>query len=247
MKKVLSLAVSLSAVLATSAFAQEVSDDPVDESAREAVKETKEEAKDEVRDSARDAAEAAALDVDRDTNRRRGGRTWTYPPSRVGMEVQIGGGGQTFLDNDATSVAKPGGDWTARFIVGTRSFIAGEAAYLGSAQNLDTLGVSDQAVLLSNGFEAAFRVNFTRAVVQPYALAGYTWRRYEVTNTAVNTSSVAEADNVNAIPVGIGLAIRPGRFVIDFRATFHGAFGEELIPNANLSTLSGNAKVGFEF
>lgn len=247
MKKGLSLAVCIGAIVATSAFAQEAYDDPTDETAREAVKDVKEEAKDEVRDTARDATAAATRDLDRDADRRRGGRTWTYPPSRVGMELQVGGGGQTFLDGDATAVAKPGGDWTARFIVGTRSFIAGEAAYLGSAQNLDTLGVSDQAVLMSNGLEAALRVNFTRALVQPYALAGYTWRRYQVTNTAVNTSSIADRDDVGAIPVGVGLAIRPGRFVIDFRATFHGAFGQELIPNANLSTLTGNAKVGFEF
>ncbi len=107
--------------------------------------------------------------------------------TKVGMEVQVGGGVQGFLDRDASSIA------------------------------------------------------------QPYAVAGYTWRRYSVTNSAVNTSSVAEADNVSAIPLGIGLAYRFSHLVADLRVTFHGAFGRELIPNANLSTYSTDAKVGFEF
>ncbi|HEY1087341.1 MAG TPA: hypothetical protein VGE37_06590 [Archangium sp.] len=250
MKKVLWVAACAVAVLSTSALAQDAYDDSTrdnDGTIRDDVKDVKEDVKDakrEAKDDAYDAKEQAKADL---KSAKRRGRSWTEPPSKVGMELQVGGGGQSFLDGDATAVAKPGGDWTARLVVGTRSFIAGEAAYIGSAQNLDTLGVSDNAVLMSNGFEGALRVNFTRSVVQPYILGGYAFRRYTVTNTSVNTSSVAEADNVNAIPVGAGIAFRPGRFVIDVRAMFHGAFGQELIPNANLSTLAGQAKLGFEF
>ena len=250
MKKVLWVAACAVAVLSSSALAQDAYDDSTrdnDGTIRDDVKHVKEDVKDAKREAKEDAYEAkdqAKADL-KDAKRR--SRSWTEPPSKVGMELQVGGGAQGFVDQDASAVAKTGGDWTARLVVGTRSFIAGEAAYLGSAQNLDTLGVSDNAVLMSNGFEGALRVNFTRSVVQPYILGGYTWRRYTVQNTSVNTSSVADADNVSAIPVGAGIAFRPGRFVIDIRATFHGAFGQELIPNANLSTLSGNAKLGFEF
>ncbi len=171
----------------------------------------------------------------------------TSPPSKVGMELQVGGGAEGFLDRDASTIAKPGGDWTARLIVGTRSHIAGEAAYTGTAQNLDALGVSDKATLMSNGFEALARLNILTGPLQPYAVAGYSWRHYRIANSAVNTSSVADSDNVNAIPVGAGMAFRAGRFVTDLRVTFQGAFGRELIPNANLSTWATNAKVGFEF
>jgi len=198
------------------------------------------------------ATSALAQDTYSDPNRRMDtdtppSRVRTNPPSKIGMELQVGGGVEGFMDKDATAVAKAGGDWTARLVVGTRSHIAGEAAYTGTAQNLDALGVSDKAVLMSNGLEALARVNILTGAWQPYAIAGYSWRHYRVTNTAVNTSSVAESDNVNAIPVGAGLAWRAGRFVTDLRLTFQGAFGKELIPNANLSTVAGNLKVGFEF
>ena len=132
-------------------------------------------------------------------------------------------------------------------IVGTRSHIGAEAAYTGTAQNLDTLGVSDRATLMSNGLEAMARLNVLTGAWQPYAIAGYSWRHYRVANSAVNTSSVAESDNVSAIPVGVGLAWPFSHLVTDLRVTFQGAFGRELIPNANLSTVAANAKVGFEF
>lgn len=219
MKKLISYALGAAALLATSALAQDNSPDTYNDPNSGMNKDTARERK-----------------LDRPSM-----------PKRVGLELQVGGGLEGFIDKSASAVAKPGGDWTARLIVGTRSHIGAEAAYVGTAQNLDTLGVSDRATLMSNGVEAVARLNLLTGIWQPYAIAGYSWRHYRVANTAVNTSSVADSDNVNAIPVGVGSAWRFAHLVADLRVTFQGAFGRELIPNANLSTLAANAKVGFEF
>lgn len=169
------------------------------------------------------------------------------PPSGVGVEVQLGGGVQDFVDRDVAKVTNPGGAWGARLIVGTRSHIAGEAAYVGSSQGLNTLGVGDRATLRSNGIEGALRYNVLTGAWQPYAVAGYTWHRYNVANTATNFSSVADSGNVSEIPVGVGLAYRFKPLVADLRVSLHNAFNSTLIPGGNLTNYSGNLKLGFEF
>lgn len=222
MKRILWCAVCAISLGATSALSQDYQGDDPDERAEQA---------------ARDAREAAD----------RADRAVKDRPNRLGLELQVGGGVQDFVDRDVTAVTNTGGAWTARLIVGTRSHIAGEAAYVGSAQGLNTLGVEDSATLLSNGLEGALRLNILTGAVQPYAVAGYTWRRYTVTNTAVNFSSVADAANVSEIPLGVGLAFRFSRLVADLRATARPAFASSLFPQGNLTTFGGEAKLGFEF
>ena len=46
----------------------------------------------------------------------------------MGMSAQIGGGVFGFVDPDAVDATDPGGSWTARLLLGTRSHIAAEAA-----------------------------------------------------------------------------------------------------------------------
>lgn len=169
---------------------------------------------------------------------------WTR---RVGLQVEVGGGAQGFLDSDATSITDPGGSWTARAVVGTRSHLAFEGAYVGSAQALDAIGVADKANMMSNGIEGLVRVNILTGALQPYVGAGYTWRHYRITNSSFNLSSVADRGNVSEIPVAAGLAYRFRPFVLDTRFNLHNAFATTIIPNANLSTWGVDAKVGFEF
>ncbi len=167
--------------------------------------------------------------------------------SGMGMDAEIGGGVQDFIDRGATGITNIAGNWTARLILGTRSHLAGEAAYVGSAMGMNVLGLSDTAVLVSNGVEGALRFNVLTGDWQPYALAGYTFRRYTIQNSAVNTSSVLNADNVSEIPLAVGIAYRAQGFVGDLRFNYNNAFNSKLIPDTNLSTYGVSAKVGFEF
>jgi hypothetical protein len=69
-----------------------------------------------------------------------------------------------------------------------------------------------------------------------------------VQNTSTNTSAVSDSDNVNEIPVAVGLAWRYRGFVADGRFTFHGALSpNRVVPNTNLSMFEVGGKVGFEF
>lgn len=165
----------------------------------------------------------------------------------MGMSVDVGGGARSFISQEARDVTKPGGLWTARLVVGTRSYIGGEAAYFGSAQAIDAVGLQHSAFLLSNGAEGLLRLNAMTGAWQPYALAGAAWRHYSLANTDYNYSDVESTDDVVEIPVGIGVAYRFNRLIVDARAMYNNAFGTRLIPDTNISALSVAAKIGFEF
>lgn len=241
---------SLLAAAASAQDSERYTNDPVDDAANRAA-DTADEARRDVNEATRDIDSAANRAADRaarsDDRSDRSERKRALVTKGVGLQVEVGGGVQQFIDRTTTDVTDPAGAWTARLIVGTRSHIAGEAAYVGSAQALDALGVGDKARLMSNGVEGLLRFNVLTGPLQPYAAAGYTFRRYNVANTAVNTSSVADAANVNEIPVAAGLAYRFKPLVTDLRFTLRNAFGNPLLPGGNLSTYGVEGKVGFEF
>jgi hypothetical protein len=166
----------------------------------------------------------------------------------VGMSADIGGGVVRFIDRGISDITKAGGSWMARLTVGTRTHLGGELAYVGTASEINTIGLSDKAVLLSNGIEAVLRVNALTGMWQPYAIAGYTYRHYTIQNSSFNVSAVSSSDNISEIPVGVGLAWRNRGFIVDGRFTLHGAITpNRVIADTNLSSFGFDAKVGFEF
>lgn len=169
---------------------------------------------------------------------------WTR---KVGLQVDVGGGVSQFLDKTANNLTDMGGGWQARLVVGTRSHIAGELAYVGTAQAVDAVGLASNATLMSNGGQGLFRVNVLTGAWQPYAAAGYTFRRYQITNSDVSTADIVDGANSNEIPVAMGLAYRFKPLVADARLTLNNAFGTPLIRDSNLSTVAADLKIGFEF
>jgi len=89
-----------------------------------------------------------------------------------GMAVSAGGGVNDFINDDAQEMTGVGGSWDARLVVGTRKYVAFEAAYLGSAQSIDALGLETDARLVGNGAEGVVRVNAMTGALQPYVFAG---------------------------------------------------------------------------
>lgn len=169
--------------------------------------------------------------------------------TRIGMSADVGGGVLKFVNQGLNEITDTGGSWTGRLVIGTRSYVGGEVAYIGTANQIRTLGLDDRAILLSNGVEGLLRVNAGIGDWQPYAVAGYTYRRFEVRNSESNTSAVADTDNDSEIPVGIGLAYRFRGLVADARFTVHPSVASDLLPSSNTNPLavSLNGKVGFEF
>jgi hypothetical protein len=180
--------------------------------------------------------------------------------TRFGFAISAGGGVSGFTDNTARSATQDGGGWDVRATFGTRSPIAAEISYLGSAQTIEALGLDNNAVLLGNGVQANVRVNLTTDTdVQPFLFGGAAWRRYQVTNTDSNTSDVADDDDVLEIPVGAGLAYRYRGLIIDMRGEYRRTTQEDLMPSltqdgpfasdsqAELHRWGVNANVGYEF
>jgi hypothetical protein len=163
-----------------------------------------------------------------------------------GMSVEGGGGVIGFTNSDLRDVTKVGGGYNVRLTYGTRSPIAVEAAYIGSTQAIDALGLDHNALLMSNGAEGLLRANLSTGAWQPFVAAGVAWRHYNI-RSDVNTSNVKDNDNVVEIPAALGLGWRNRGFLLDARAGYRQSFSNELLGTANLSSWNGNINLGVEF
>lgn len=178
------------------------------------------------------------------------------PLSGIGIGLAAGGGAGGFTDEEMNDAADIGGDWDVRATIGTRSPIAFEGSYIGSAQGIDALGLDNDAVLVGNGVQGALRLNATTDYsVQPFIYGGAAWRRYDLTNADVNLSDVADSDDVVEFPVGVGIAGMYEGFLFDLRGEFRASTNEDLLPSVDTLDDSGTdmhrwgakATVGVEF
>lgn len=174
--------------------------------------------------------------------------------TKFGMSAMIGGGVTGFTDTDVVDMTTAGGSWTARVVLGTRLPVGFEAAYVGTAQEIDTLNLDANTILMSNGVEGAVRLNvLQRGYWQPYIFAGLAFKQYDLVNSDFNTSSVLDKDAVAEVPLGAGLAFRYEGIVADARFAFHPAFDSELIPGTvageglRLNNWNANLRIGWEF
>jgi hypothetical protein len=156
-----------------------------------------------------------------------------YQPwyARLGFGLVLGGGGSGFVGDEARAMTDIGGAWEVRGIWGTRSFLALEVEYMGSAQGINAIGLSNNAVLVGNGVTGDVRFNVIRDwYVQPFVFGGAAWRNYQLTNENFNVSDVNNSDNVLEVPVGLGFASYFGQFMLDVRGTYRMAWFNDLIP-----------------
>jgi hypothetical protein len=175
--------------------------------------------------------------------------------SGIGIAIAAGGGTGGFVNDTLRDSTNIGGEWDVRATIGTRSPIAFEGSYIGSAQSIDALGLDNDAILVGNGLQGALRVNATLDFpVQPFAFGGAAWRRYDLTNADTNLSDVAGSDDVLEFPVGIGVAGRWNALMVDVRGEYRFATENDLLPvSADGSDFAGmdrwgaKATVGVEF
>ena len=178
-------------------------------------------------------------------------------PRMLGIDVLAGGGVTAFLDDHTNNVTDAGATWSARLVAGTRSLFGFEAAYIGSTQDLEMIGLDANAQIVGNGVEGNLRLNLVRGTwIQPFLYAGLGWTHYVVANSDIQTASVDDEDDVVQIPAGAGLSVRMGQRVsLDLRGTYRWAEGDGMFhggPGDNgegdgLESLSGTAMLGFGF
>jgi len=186
-----------------------------------------------------------------------------WPASEYGIGLSLGAGLSDFTDNDMQSTTDPGGTWDVRGVLGTRTPVAFEAAYVGTAQGIDArFGEDTTATLVGSGLEGALRLNLLPfAAVTPYAFGGLGWKRYDVAGADFRTADtgINDEDTLLEIPMGGGLAYRYGGFLADARFTYRAAVGEDLVlsdseipdeaePDAEgLDNWAVSARLGVEF
>ena len=174
----------------------------------------------------------------------------------TGLGVQAGGGVTAFTRQAARNEFSTGGYWDARTVLGTRSFVGAEVAYVGSARDIKADGVSSDARLLGNGAEAVVRGNLplklSSTLLTPYVFGGAGWSYYQVVNNSgPNTSGIKDHANAFVVPFGAGASIVYDHFLADARFTYR-AEVNKLVPTSNgdhldLQNWSAGATLGYEF
>jgi hypothetical protein len=166
-----------------------------------------------------------------------------------GEYALIGGGVADFADSDVRDRFGVGGAWDLRIGLGTRYFVGGELAYVGSAR----AGEGDGPDLVSNGGEAVLRLQYPYAtgsfLVTPFAFGGIGWSRVELQDAG---PGLKDADDVGVVPFGAGVTLGYGRLLLDARFTWREAFDEDLplaaaAEPADLAQWGVTAAVGYEF
>ena len=171
---------------------------------------------------------------------------------RYGIAVSLGGGVEGFTGDTMRSTTDPGGGWNVRLGVGLKSPLSLEAAYIGSAQNIDALGLTGDALLVGNGAQANARLNLTGGMaVQPFIFGGAAWKRYQIMNEDANTSALIDDDDLVEFPLGIGIGGRFSGLNLDLRGEYRIATDADLIsrtnPDARMDRFGVNASIGMAF
>jgi hypothetical protein len=159
------------------------------------------------------------------------------PISPQGMGLQLGGGVTGFSRSDARDRFNTGGYWDVRAILGTRSIIGAELAYVGSSRGVNAEGLPGNAALLGNGAEAVARANLPLQTgnlrLTPYLFGGVGWTYYNLINNDNNTSDVKDHANAFVIPFGAGVSAVYDHFIVDARFTYRGVFDDKLVRSGN--------------
>jgi hypothetical protein len=159
-------------------------------------------------------------------------------PSRVGLALMVGGGYQDFTNQQLRNTTNAGGSWDARFVIGLKSVIGAELAYVGGTQQVAALGLSSTSYMTNNGAEGALRLNIPivrgMTLVEPFGFVGIGWQHYQIShyNQAV-LSDFTRTDDVMTVPVGGGLAFATHAFMLDVRGSWTPTYYNNILPGVS--------------
>ena len=182
------------------------------------------------------------------------------PASSFGMAILAGGGVTDYTDSSTRSETGTGGSWDVRFAVATRRWVGFEGSYIGGANTISGLGLTNSnntARLIRNGLEGALRINAplysNNTLLEPYVLGGVGWNGYRVSNvnSVTQTASIStQSDNTVSVPLGVGFAIGHKGFMADLRYTIRPTYQQTIFTGQGSSALTNwdaGGMLGYEF
>lgn len=169
----------------------------------------------------------------------------------IGLAVTAGGGYAGFLNDEVNDFVDPGGGWDARVLMGTKTWVGFEAAYLGTSNEFDALGVRDDASLVGHGASAALRLGLLPAAYdfRPYLLAGASWMHYSIKDADDDSAPLRDSGDVFSVPLAGGFSYGYDWLFADLRVQFAPSFSEDLLRDSadgNVGTWRAVANIGFE-
>ena len=170
---------------------------------------------------------------------------------RYGVAVMLGGGAADWRHGSLRSDTGIAGTWDVRVALGTRWPVAVELSYIGSAQNINLLGLDSDAKLLGNGAQGVGRINIFDWNIQPFLFGGVAWTHYSLEDTSIRTSAVLDTDDVLEVPAGVGINWKYRGFLLDVRGEYRFAFFDDMFGNltssSDMARYGGNANIGYAF
>ena len=178
-----------------------------------------------------------------------------------GWGLMAGGSYQDFTNTGMKSTTAAGGGWNARFIGGMNSVIGFEAAYVGAANEVQSLGsnfTGNTPLLVANGVEGTARLNIPirrgATLIEPYGFAGVGYSHYTISDYNANAAALSaftSSDDVMNFPVGGGLAFGYKALIVDARAGWTGTYYQNILPGQDqtgtLDHWNVGGQIGFMF
>jgi len=180
------------------------------------------------------------------------------PGTSIGISLGVGGGVTNYTGSEMSNAAGVGGAYELRATIGTRLFLAGEVAYIGSRRSIDTSNVNGvfggSPHIFSNGLEGALRVQVPMYagawMIEPFAFGGLGWTHFG-TDEVISSSELKSSDDVLVVPFGGGISAAWNGLFLEGRFTYRPVFNEDLMVRAgntaSLNNWSAGALVGYEF
>ncbi len=152
------------------------------------------------------------------------------------ISLTLGGGGGAYFNDRMQDALHGGGAWDARLVFGTRSFIAFEAGYIGTANALES-SFSNAPVLVGNGLEGNLRINLVPWRVEPYIFGGVGYNHFNLVSRAndpIAASQFRDSDDEVLVPAGAGVSGYIGKHAtLDARFTYRAIFNSNILVTAN--------------